>query len=273
MFVLHITILEESDTFIMAKTTRTTSPVAILLLLAVCIASTHGFTSGSHSVHRNRYAPSIRSSPFQPIHTNAGAVAAAKAPLKSSPDNEDNVDPEAPLKSSPDNKNNADLNRRYLTKLALRVAQVSIAVPLAVVVTRPAWAKKVSRTDGYSVQKTESEWKKQLSPKQYQILREGGTEAPFYSILESEKRSGRPSFADVLVGVQVEQVDPITANLAGAESRCGTCGGHLGDLFRDGYLYQGTPAADTGKRYCIDGAALLFRPASGGDTVSGDRQA
>jgi peptide-methionine (R)-S-oxide reductase len=280
----------------MATTTRTTSPVAILLLLAVCIASTHGFTSGSHSVHRNRYAPSIRSSPFQPIHTNAGAVAAAKAPLKSSPDNEDNVDPEAPLKSSPDNKNNADLNRRYLTKLALRVAQVSIAVPLAVVVTRPAWAKKVSRTDGYSVQKTESEWKKQLSPKQYQILREGGTEAPFYSILESEKRSGTfecvacgtplfestkkfnsgtgwPSFADVLVGVQVEQVDPITANLAGAESRCGTCGGHLGDLFRDGYLYQGTPAADTGKRYCIDGAALLFRPASGGDAVSGDRQA
>jgi peptide-methionine (R)-S-oxide reductase len=182
------------------------------------------------------------------------------------------------------------------TKLALRVAQVSIAVPLAVVLTRPAWATKQSRTEGYSVQKTEAEWKAQLSPLQYNILREGGTERPYFSILETEKRPGTyecvacgtplfesttkfssgtgwPSFADVLKGVEVEKVDPITANIAGAESRCANCGGHLGDLFRDGFLYQGTPAAETGKRYCIDGAALLFKPAAGGAAVPGDRPA
>jgi peptide-methionine (R)-S-oxide reductase len=232
----------------MATTTRTTSPVAILLLLAVVVASTNGFTSVSNSVH-HRYAPSVWSSPFQPIHTSTGAVAAGTAPSRASPDNNNNE------------RNSVDPNRRRMwTKLALRFAQVSIAVPLAVVLTRPAWAAKVSRTEGYSVQKTEAEWKKQLSPKQYQILREGGTEAPYFSILESEKRSGTfecvacgtplfestkkfnsgtgwPSFADVLEGVQVEKVDPITANIAGAESRCGTCGGHLGDLFRDGCKY------------------------------------
>jgi peptide-methionine (R)-S-oxide reductase len=271
-------------------TTRTTSPIVTLLLLAVVLASTHGFTPGSHTVHRNRYAPSIRSCPFQPIDTST----AATAPTPTTPRS-------WLLKASPDNNNNeldrVDPNRRKMwTRLAVRVAQASIALPLAVVLTRPAWATKQSRTDGYSVQKTDSEWNKQLSPLQYNILREGGTERPYFSILENEERPGTyecvacgtplfestkkfksgtgwPSFADVLKGVEVEKVDPITANIAGAESRCGTCGGHLGDLFRDGFLYQGTPAAETGKRYCIDGAALLFRPTSGGDTVPGDRPA
>jgi peptide-methionine (R)-S-oxide reductase len=270
----------------MATTTRTT----FLLLIAVGIASIHGFNPNSHSAHRNRDAPSIRSSPFQgPIHfSSAGTVAAAihTAPTSTTT-----------LQASPDNNNSVDPNRRRMwTKLALRVAQVGIAVPLVVSLTRPAWATKQSRTEGYSVQKSEAEWKEQLSPLQYNVLRDGGTERPGWSVLETEKRAGTyecvacgtplfesttkfssgtgwPSFADVLKGVEVEKVDPITANIAGAESRCGTCGGHLGDLFRDGFLYQGTPAAETGKRYCIDGAALLFKPAGGGAAVPGDRPA
>jgi peptide-methionine (R)-S-oxide reductase len=279
--------------------TRTTSPIAsaILLLIAVSIASTHGFTSEIHSVHRNRDVPSIRSSPFQgpilhPSTPSTGAVAAVHtAPTTT-------ITTTTTLQASPDNNNNSvDPNRRRMwTKLALRVAQVGIAVPLVVSLTRPAWATKQSRTEGYSVQKSESEWKEQLSPLQYNVLREGGTERPGWSILETEKRPGTyecvacgtplfesttkfssgtgwPSFADILQGVEVEQVDPITASIAGAESRCGTCGGHLGDLFRDGFLYQGTPAAETGKRYCIDGAALLFKPAGGGAAVPGDRPA
>ena len=58
--------------------------------------------------------------------------------------------------------------------------------------------------------------------------------------------------------------------LLGVEVRCGTCGGHLGDVFADGLLFPGTPAALTGKRYCIDGAALVFQPADGGDAVKGE---
>ena len=59
-------------------------------------------------------------------------------------------------------------------------------------------------------------------------------------------------------GVQVEDVDPIRATLDGREVRCGSCGGHLGDLFNDGFIFRGTSAAKTGKRYCIDGAACEF---------------
>lgn len=151
-----------------------------------------------------------------------------------------------------------------------------------------------SRTDGYSVQKTEAEWESQLSEMQYYILRRGGTESPNYSILEGEDRpgifscagcgtelfaskekfhsgTGWPSFARALPGVEVEAVNPLAANLVGAELRCSRCGGHLGDVFNDGYLFVGTPAFTSGKRYCIDGAALIWKGEADavvrGDTV------
>jgi peptide-methionine (R)-S-oxide reductase len=150
-----------------------------------------------------------------------------------------------------------------------------------------------SRSKGYAVQKTDAEWRAILSPTQYDILRLGGTERPYSSILEGEKRAGTfvcagcgtplfasdqkfksgtgwPSFARGLDGVEVEDVSQVTANLVGAELRCGTCGGHLGDVFADGFLFPGTPAFTSGKRYCIDGAALVFEPANGDSSVRGD---
>ena len=159
---------------------------------------------------------------------------------------------------------------------------------------RPACAMNgKSRTQGYAVQKTDEEWKSTLSPTQYNILRLGATERPYSSVLEGEKREGAfvcagcgtklfdskqkfksgtgwPSFARALEGVEVENVNQVTANLVGAELRCGTCGGHLGDVFNDGFLFVGTPAFTSGKRYCIDGAALVFQPANGEAAVSGD---
>jgi SelR domain len=63
----------------------------------------------------------------------------------------------------------------------------------------------------------------------------------------------------------------LQASVAGAELRCATCGGHLGDVFNDGFLFVGTPAFKSGKRFCIDGAALLFLPASGDAAVMGDK--
>lgn len=190
-----------------------------------------------------------------------------------------------------------DRNRRiFWTKKFAQDASVLLGTAALVSLSRPAWAALsggVSRTEGYAVQKTEAEWRSQLSPVQYDILRRGGTEKPGYSILEKEKRAGEfrcagcgtplfasadkfnsgtgwPSFARRLEGVEVEQVNAVVANLAGAELRCATCGGHLGDVFRDGYLFVGTEAFATGERYCIDGAALIFYPADGSDPVRGD---
>lgn len=150
-----------------------------------------------------------------------------------------------------------------------------------------------SRSEGYPVQRSEREWAYVLSGKQYNILREGGTEQPFSSVLEGDDRPGKfrcaacatdlfaseskfhsgtgwPSFATALAGVETERVNPVQASLLGAEIRCASCGGHLGDVFSDGKLYVGTPAFASGKRNCVDGAALIFKPADGGEDVYGD---
>ena len=150
-----------------------------------------------------------------------------------------------------------------------------------------------SRTEGYAIQKTEEEWEKQLSPMQSFILRTGGTEKPFSSVLEGEERKGTyscagcgtdlfessqkfhsgtgwPSFARSLPGVEIQEVGKVQQTLLGAELRCKTCGGHLGDVFGDGYLFVGTPAFTSGKRFCIDGGALVFHPSNGDPDVRGD---
>ena len=182
-----------------------------------------------------------------------------------------------------------DSSRRRFVSLG---AMAALSFPST---NRPAHAMNPkSRSKGYEFQKTDAEWKSALSPAQYDILRLGGTERPYSSILEGEKREGTfvcagcgtklfasdqkfksgtgwPSFARGLEGVEVENVNQMTANLVGAELRCGTCGGHLGDVFTDGFLFPGTPAFTSGKRYCIDGAALVFVPANGDAVVRGDK--
>lgn len=60
--------------------------------------------------------------------------------------------------------------------------------------------------------------------------------------------------------VEMEDVSKIQFQLAGAEVRCHSCGGHLGDVFADGFLFPNTPAFVSGRRNCIDGAALVFVP-------------
>lgn len=182
--------------------------------------------------------------------------------------------------SSPLCATSEEISRR---QTAARVASIFLGASGLAVLSRPVWAKTKSRTDGYSVQKTDAEWKSGLSELQYFVLRQGGTERAGFSVLEGETRQGTfvcagcdtplfassdkfnsgtgwPSFARGLPGVELEGVDPVTAALAGAELRCATCGGHLGDVFNDGWLFVGTEAAITGKRFCIDGAALVFVP-------------
>lgn len=126
----------------------------------------------------------------------------------------------------------------------------------------------------YKVVKTDAEWKKLLSPMQYTVLREAGTERPFTSefndskkkgtfvcaacntqIYESEHKfdsgSGWPSFDRAIEGSVELDVD-YKIGYARTELKCNTCGGHLGHSFDDG------PKNTTGKRHCINGAAMKF---------------
>ena len=187
------------------------------------------------------------------------------------------------------------LNNNRLLPASRRVflATGSSLAIAAAAPTPAAAASKKDRAEGYSVQRSERDWSYVLSGQQYNILRTGSTERPFSSVLESEKRAGTfvcagcgtplfasdqkfnsgtgwPSFAKALPGEEVEAVSALTRTLLGAEVRCGTCGGHLGDVFGDGKAYPNTPAFATGERHCIDGAALVFKPADGSADVYGD---
>eukprot|EP00802_Teleaulax_amphioxeia_P021238 Tamp_21579.p1 GENE.Tamp_21579~~Tamp_21579.p1 ORF type:complete len:271 (+),score=33.15 Tamp_21579:57-815(+) len=144
----------------------------------------------------------------------------------------------------------------------------------------------------YPVQKTDAEWAELLSDQQRFVLRDGGTEAPnssplvlerrpgeyqcagcgaglFASAVKFEARTGWPSFAEAKQ-VEVAKVAQFMETISGAECRCASCGCRIGERFLDGSSFPGTPAARTGKRYSANGAALVFAPADGGDTVLGE---
>ena len=150
--------------------------------------------------------------------------------------------------------------------------------------------KGKSRVDGYEVRRSKDEWTALLTNTQLNVLRRAQTERQRSSILEKEKRDGRyecagcnrplfsssgkfdsgtgwPSFDSPISydAVEIEEVSVLQA-IDGAEVRCKTCGSHLGDYFVDGWRY----GSKTGKRYCINGAALLFLPSDGGKTLRGD---
>lgn len=128
----------------------------------------------------------------------------------------------------------------------------------------------------YRVSKSNTEWKKLLSPKQYYVLREAGTERQNSSPLNNNKKkgvyvcaacktplyksvhkydsgSGWPSF-DRAIKKNVELDVDYKIGYARTELKCNTCGGHLGHAFNDG------PRETTGERHCINGAALDFIP-------------
>tara|TARA_R100000789_G_C2998423_1_gene148082 strand:- start:94 stop:609 length:516 start_codon:yes stop_codon:yes gene_type:complete len=136
--------------------------------------------------------------------------------------------------------------------------------------------KKSKENKDYKVSKTDAEWKKQLSPMAYYVLREAGTEKPFSSDLNNIKKKGTfvcaacktplyktkhkfdsgtgwPSFDRAVKGNVELDVD-YKIGYARTELKCNTCGGHLGHSFDDG------PKETTGKRHCINGAALKFVP-------------
>ena len=127
------------------------------------------------------------------------------------------------------------------------------------------------------VKKTDSEWKKALTPQQYEILRNKGTEPAFTGDLvdnhdngmykcvacgnqlfdsntKFESGSGWPSFYDVATKGNVILKDDNSHGMSRTEVVCANCGGHLGHVFNDG------PKDKTGLRYCINSCALEFNP-------------
>jgi peptide-methionine (R)-S-oxide reductase len=127
----------------------------------------------------------------------------------------------------------------------------------------------------YPVTRTDAEWRRRLTPEQYHIMREHGTEAPGSCALLYEKRPGTfvcagcdqplfvgktkfesgtgwPSFNDPVPGA-VETSQDDSYGMVRTEAHCSRCGSHLGHVFDDG-------PPPTHLRYCINGVAMNFRP-------------
>ncbi len=130
----------------------------------------------------------------------------------------------------------------------------------------------------YEVQKTDEEWREQLSRDEYAVLRKAGTERAFTGeytdtktvgvyrcracdaeLFKSETKfdshCGWPSFYAPLAEDRVEYIEDTTMGMKRVEVRCANCGSHMGHVFDDGY---GTP---TGQRYCINSISMTLEPA------------
>ncbi len=148
---------------------------------------------------------------------------------------------------------------------------LSAALSALAVAGRP-----MAAAETFEITMTPDEWRARLTPEQYAVLREEDTEAPFTSPLELEKREGTfacagcalplfssarkfdsgtgwPSFWEPLPGAVGTRAD---WGILGrrTEVHCARCGGHLGHVFSDG-------PEPTGKRYCMNGLAMVFQPA------------
>ncbi|AWM34816.1 peptide-methionine (R)-S-oxide reductase MsrB [Hymenobacter nivis] len=158
-----------------------------------------------------------------------------------------------------------------------RPGAVALATPkgqTAAPGTYPRPAAATGKPGEYPIQKTDAEWRKQLTPDQYYILREGGTERPFTgkyhdnhaagtyycaadhnllfnSATKFDSGTGWPSFWAPATNASLKVKSDESFGMSRDEIVCAKCGGHLGHVFSDG-------PKPTGERYCMDGNAMVF---------------
>lgn len=157
--------------------------------------------------------------------------------------------------------------------LGLTISMVSCQTPVNPIANQPVNQNKIMDSN---YNKTDEEWKKTLTPEQYEVLRKKGTERPHTSELNNNFEKGTyvcagcgtelftseqkfdghcgwPSFDnEVGPGDRVKKIKDFTHGMMRTEIVCAKCGGHLGHIFDDG-------PTQTGQRYCVNGLSIGFK--------------